>query len=479
MDLPRTTCCPQGAEAARPPAPQQARPVGTYTVRNKVVALALAAVAAWAQDGVNWPSFRGPRASGIAEGYPTPVEWNAAKSRNVRWKTPIPGLGHSSPVVWGDRIFITTAVSGESQAPLRVGLYGDIASAKDDAQQSWKVLCLDKKTGRIQWERAAHTGVPKTRRHPKSTHANPTVATDGQHAVAFFGSEGLYCYDMQGKLLWKKDLGVLDSGFFVAPDAQWGFASSPIIFEDMVIVQCDVLTNPFLAAFRLSDGREIWRTRREDVPTWSTPTVHVNGPQAQLIVNGFKHIGGYDARTGKELWRLRGGGDIPVPTPVVAHGLVFITNAHGGTSPIYAVRLTASGDISLRGEARSNKHVAWSEPRGGAYMQTPLVYGDCLYVCRDNGVVGCYRATNGERLFQERLGSGGDGFSASAVASGGKIYFTSEQGDVYVVKAGPRLELLATNRMDEICMATPAISAGVLYFRTRSHLVAIAEAPKR
>ncbi len=479
MTFPRAAQAAGDFKTANACVPLLKRAAKAWAAGGRVALLVLAASAAWAQDGVHWPSFRGAQAVGIAEGYPTPVQWDAAKSRHVRWKTPIPGLGFSSPVIWGDRIFITTAVSGAKQAPLRVGLYGDIDPADDDAEQSYKVFCLDKKSGRILWERTAHTGKPKTRRHPKSSHANPTMATDGQHAVAFFGSEGLYCYNMQGKLLWKKDLGVLDAGFFMAPRAQWGFASSPILFEDMVIIQSDVLTNPFLAAFRLKDGSEIWRTKREDVPTWSTPTVHVQGSRAQLIVNGFKHIGGYDARTGKELWRLRGGGDIPVPTPVVAHGLVFITNSHGGPSPVYAIRLTAGGDISLRGEERSNEHIAWSEARGGAYMQTPLVYGDYLYVCRDNGVLSCFRARDGERMYQQRLASGPDGFSASAVAANGKLYFTSEQGDIYVVKAGPQFELLATNPMHEICMATPAISEGVLYIRTRSHLVAVAEPAKR
>jgi outer membrane protein assembly factor BamB len=211
------------------------------------------------------------------------------------------------------------------------------------------------------------------------------------------------------------------------------------------------------------------------VPTWSTPTIHTAGGRAQLIVNGYKHIGGYDLRTGKELWRLQGGGDIPVPTPVIAHNLVFITNAHGRMAPIYAIRTSAAGDISLQGEETTNSHVAWSRPRDGGYMQTPLVYGDHLYVCRDNGVLSCYEAKTGSRLYEERLGTGRTGFTASPIAADGKLYFTSEYGDIYVVRAGPKFALLAVNPMGEICMATPAISAGTLYFRTQGHIVAIAE----
>jgi outer membrane protein assembly factor BamB len=194
-----------------------------------------------------------------------------------------------------------------------------------------------------------------------------------------------------------------------------------------------------------------------------------------MVVNGWQHIGGYDLATGKELWKMTGGGDIPVPTPVVGHGLIFIANAHGRQAPLYAVRLNATGDISLKASETSNNHIAWSELRNGAYMQTPLIYGDYIYSCRDNGVLNCYEAKTGKPIYQERLGTGRTGFSASPVAANGKLYFTSEEGEVYVVQAGPTFKVLATNPMDEICMATPAISEGVLYFRTQGHVVAIAE----
>lgn len=422
--------------------------------------------------GIHWPIFRGPGASGIAEGYPTPTRWNVETSENVLWKTPIPGLGHSSPVIWGNHVFITTSISGQEKPLLRVGLYGDIKPAEDDTIHRWIVYCIDKRNGQILWQHTAHAGVPKIKRHPKSTHANPTMATDGKHVVAFFGSEGLYCYDMKGKLLWKKDLGVLDSAYFMAPSAQWGFASSPVLHDSVLYLQCDVLKGSFVGAFDIKDGREIWRTSRSDVPTFSTPAVHRVGRQLQLMVNGYKHIGGYDAKTGKELWRLTGGGDIPVPTPILAHDLIFITNAHGRIAPIYAIRPNAKGDISPQGE-QTNAYVAWSQVREGAYMQTPIVYADYLYNCRDNGVLSCYEARTGNRVYQIRLADGRTGFSASAVAGDGKIYYTGEDGEVHVVKAGPQFELLAKNPMGEVCMATPAISEGRLYFRTQGHLIAI------
>ncbi len=428
-----------------------------------------------AQPDANWPSFRGLDAAGVAEGYPLPSDWDAPSSRNVKWKTPIPGLGHSSPIVWGGRIYVSTAVSGLEKPQLKVGLYGDIEPVQDNSSHRWLIYCLDAQSGKVLWEKTVYVGVPKIKRHPKSTHANSTLATDGRHLVALFGSEGLYCFDLNGKQLWKKDLGVLDSAFYVAPEAQWEFASSPIIEQGMVLVQCDVLNGSFIAAFKTSDGAELWRTTRDDVPTWGTPTVAGTGGARQMIVNGYRHVGGYDVTTGKEVWRLKGGGDIPAPTPVVAHGMVFITSAHGPTAPIYAIRLTATGDVSLASGETSNQSVAWSTPRDGAYMSTPLVYGDLLYNVKVNGVLSCYDARSGSRRYQERLGGGSTGFSASPVAGDGKLYIASEDGDIYVVKAGPKFELIAKNAMGDICMATPAISRGVIFVRTFSHVVAIGQ----
>jgi outer membrane protein assembly factor BamB len=423
-----------------------------------------------------------------------------ATGAGVAWKTPIAGLAHSSPVVWGPHLFVTTAVSVEGDPELKVGLYGDVRSAGDTGPQRFEVLCLDKASGEVRWRATAHEGAPETKRHPKSTHANPTPATDGRRVVSFFGSEGLFCHDLEGRLLWKKDFGVLDSGFFMVPDAQWGFASSPVIHRGRVLVQVDVQKGGFLAALDLETGEEVWRAARADVPTWSTPTVWpaaeagaaISAPegaapgaapdgaastaQALVLANGFRHIGAYDFATGREVWRMSGGGDIPVPTPIVAHGLAFITNAHGRMAPVYAVRAGARGDLSLAAGATSNEGIAWSVPRDGAYMQTPIVVGDLLYVGRDNGVVTCFDARTGEEKYKTRIGDGSTGFTSSPVGGDGKIYFTSEQGDVVVVRAGPEYVELARNELGEVHMATPAISEGVLYFRTRGHLIAVSGA---
>ncbi len=429
----------------------------------------------------NWPSFRGPDAAGLSPGAATATTWNAKKSENILWKTPIPGLGHSSPIIWGDRLFVTAAVNQSKTAPLKVGLYGEGESVADDEVQQWKVFCLNKMSGEILWQATAHEGAPKMRRHPKATHANCTMATNGTNVVAFFGSEGLYCYDLEGHPRWQKDLGLMRTSPMVYNDAidtngeklEWGFASSPVIYNNRVFVQCDVLSNGFVAALNVADGQEVWRTRRDDTATWSSPNVCAEGPRPQLVVNGWKHMGGYDLRTGEEIWRMSGGGDCPVPTPVVWHDLIFLMSAHGPRSPIYAVRTDAVGDVSLSGGASTNEHVAWSVLRGGSYMQTPLIYGDNLYSCHITGVLSCYEASTGKLYYKERLGSGGDGFTASPVASDGKIYFTSEQGSVYVVKPGADFTVLATNEMGEICMATPAISEGTIFFRTQGHVVAV------
>ncbi|MHC4742597.1 MAG: outer membrane protein assembly factor BamB family protein [Planctomycetota bacterium] len=424
--------------------------------------------------GDNWPSFRGAGANGVAEGHAVAVKWDVGKSENVLWKTAIPGMGHSSPVVWEDRIYVTTAVKGEGQSRLKVGLYGDVVSEDEKEAFSWRIYCLDRKTGNVLWNKEAHHGVPAVKRHPKSSHANHTPCTDGKRVVVFFGSEGLYCYDMEGKELWKKDLGLLDWGYYRMGEAQWGGSSSPVIHGDMLILQCDVQRDSFIAAYDLKDGTEIWKTPRDEVPTWGTPTVYAGKEHSQIIVNGYKHIGGYEIATGREIWRMKGGGDIPVPTPVVANGLIYITNAHG-RAPIYAIRISAKGDISLGEGQSSNKHVAWSYGRGGNYMQTPVFYKGYLYLCSDRGNLSCYQPKTGERIYSERLGSGIGGFSASTVAADGKIYCTSELGKVFVVKAGPEFEIISINDMGETCMATPAIYRGMLLFRTRSNVVAIAK----
>ncbi len=423
----------------------------------------------------NWPQFRGPVASGVVEGRGMPLKWDGEKPVNVRWKVPIPGLAHSSPVVWGNKVFITTAISVNPKEETRFGLYGDVAPVKENSKHTWKVYCLDKQTGRVLWEHTAYEGVPKVKRHPKATHASSTPAVDGKHVIALFGSEGLYCYDLNGKLLWKQDLGVLDAGWFYDPDYQWEHASSPIIHKNLVILQADIQKDSFIAAYDIKTGRQVWKTSREEIPSWATPTVYEGKGRAELITNGTKAIRGYDLATGKELWRLTPNSEITTPTPFVAHDLIYVTSGYAPIQPIYAIRPGATGDITLKEGTESNQFIAWSKKRGGPYMPTPIVYADLLYVCSNQGVMTAYNAKTGERVYQQRLADRGGAFTASMVASDGKIYLSSEDGEIFVVKAGPKHELLSINPMGEVLMATPAISDGMLIVRGIKHLFAIVE----
>lgn len=424
-----------------------------------------------------WPSFRGIQAAGVSEG-PAPTAWDAEKGTNVLWKTPIPGLAHSSPVVWGDRVFVTTAVSTETDPMFKHGLYGDVDSVESKAEHSWRVLALDRKTGTVLWDREAYTGVPQVKRHMKATHANSTPATDGKHVVALFGSAGLFCYGIDGTLHWKKDLGVLDAGWFYDPSYQWEYGASPILYKNLIIIQADLQKSSFIAAYDVADGRQVWRTERDEIPSWATPTVFETEKRAELVTNATRHVRGYDPSTGKELWRLKGNSEIVTPTPIAAHGLAYVTSGYAPIQPIYAIRLgAANGDISLAEGKETNDAVVWSKQRGGPYMPTPIVYGDHLYTCSNNGIITAYDAKTGAQVYRERIaGTKSVAFTASPVAADGKLYFPSEDGEVYVVKAGPKFELLATNPMGQVLMATPAIVDSMILVRGRHHLFAIGEA---
>ncbi|MBO0857690.1 MAG: PQQ-binding-like beta-propeller repeat protein [Chloracidobacterium sp.] len=423
----------------------------------------------------NWPCFRGPGAQGIADGYPTRAEWNAdaaaGKLSGVLWRVEVPGLGHSSPIVWEDDIFITTAVKLSGKASLRIGYYGDVQAAKDDDEQKWMILCFDKKSGKKRWEKVVRTSKPATERHEKSTHANTTMVTDGRRLVAFFGSEGLYCFDLNGKELWTKDLGVINNSWH---GIGWGYSSSPALYRDRIALLCDDPKAPFVAAYSLSDGKELWRTSRKGdcEGSWGTPFIHNDGARTQVITNGWPFIVSYDLETGKELWRLRGGGDIPIPTPFVADGLIVLSNAHGGKAPLFAVRPSAAGDISLKEGSSSNDSVVWSVPNGGSYISTPVVYRGYIYLANFNGLLRCFDFKTGRKIYEERLGLD-VACSSSLVAADGKIYCPVEQGAVHVIKAGPKLETLAKNELGAPCLATPAISQGVIYFRTSESLIAV------
>lgn len=299
---------------------------------------------------------------------------------------------------------------------------------------------------------------------------------DARHVVVNFGSEGLYTYDHSGNLRWKKDLGELDAGWFYDPTYQWGFSSSPVIHDNLVIVQADLNSRASIAAYDINSGSEIWRTDRDEVPSWGTPTIVESSDRVQVVTNSTKHIYGYDVRSGKELWRLAGNSEVTVGTPVFGHDLMFFTGGYTPFQPIYAVKIGATGDISLADGEKTNEHVAWSTRRGGTYMPTPIIYEDYLYMCANNGILSCYDAKTGKRMYRTRIAGGKAGsYTASPVAADGKLYFSSESSGVFVVKAGPTYELLYENPMDGIVMATPAISDGLLFIRTQHHVFGVGE----
>lgn len=419
-----------------------------------------------------WPQFRGPGSSGLATGPATPTKWNVGTGEKILWKTPIPGLAHSAPIVWKDRIYVTTVVSPE-EAELKIGLYGDINSAEDKGIHQWHLIAIDRATGKVIFNKPGHQAAPRSQRHTKATQCNSTPATNGEYIVAYFGSEGMFCFNMEGVLVWKKDLGTMDAGYFQVPTAQWGFASSPVIHGNKVVVQCDVQKDSFLAVFDLATGKEIWRTARKDVPTWSTPTVAEWEGKTQILLNGWHHTGGYDFESGKEIWKLKGGGDIPVPTPVVGKGLAYFTSAHGIHRPIRAVRLSAKGDITPPDIKDASEAIPWVHSRKGNYMQTPLLIGDRLYACDDRGTLTCFNAADGRILYSQRLP--GNGFTASPVSDGRHLYVICEYGEIWVVKVGDSYEEASINEMGDNCLATPAIADGKLYFRTQRSLIAIGD----
>ncbi len=420
----------------------------------------------------NWAAFRGNYAAGVAEGQNLPAEWDGQKGVNIKWKTAIPGLAHSSPIVWEDLVFVTTAISSRGGDTFRHGLYGDGTASEDRSVHKWKLYALNKDTGKIVWEKTAYEGPPREKRHIKASYANSTPATDGRYVVVFFGSQGLYAFDMKGRLAWKKDLGVLNAGAYDAPDYEWGTASSPIIYKDLVILQCDTQKDSFLLAADIKTGKTVWKTDRDELPSWGTPTIF-KGKSTELITNGSNFIRGYDPDTGKELWRLGGSSKITAPTPVFRDDLIVVASGRRPEAPIFVIRAGASGNITLDKGQTSNQFVVWSKQARGSYMPTPLIYGNYLYVLSNQGVLDCYDLHSGKEIYRQRMSHQGGGFSGSPIAADGKIYLPSEDGDVFVVKAGPEFENLGKNSIGELLMATPAIAGGHMYIRSQHHIFAI------
>jgi outer membrane protein assembly factor BamB len=335
------------------------------------------------------------------------------------------------------------------------------------------LYAIDKASGRILWERVAAQGAPIDKRHMKSTYASATPATDGRVVVAAFGSQGVYAYDVNGNFRWKVDVGRMNMGAYDIPTFEWGPASSPVIWNGLVILQVDTQADSFLLALRAENGEVAWKTPRAELPSWGTPTVAVTAAGPRLVTNASNFIRGYDPATGEELWQLGGSSKITAPTPVFADGLFVVASGRAPERPIFAVRADARGDITPASGQSSSGGVVWSRTGRGPYMPTPLVYKGIVYVLANNGVLDAYDLASGDEIYRQRLEKVGDGFSASPVAADGKIYLSNEDGDMLVVEAGRTFRQIAVNEMGELVMATPALSNGVMYVRTAKSLVAI------
>jgi len=421
-----------------------------------------------------WPQFRGPGSLGVAEDPSLPDKWSTTE--NVAWKTEIPGMGWSSPAVWGDHIFLTSVVSSVAGEAPKKGLYfgGERKPATDVHQ--WMVYCVDFKTGKIRWQQEVKKGPPDNPRHLKNSYASETPVTDGERVYAYFGNVGLFCFDMKGKLLWSKKWGPFATRY------GWGTAASPVLYKDRIYVVNDNDTESFMVALNKKTGEQVWRVEREKGTNWATPYVWETAARTEIITPGTKKVTSYDL-DGKTLWEFSGMSSIAIPTPFSRHGLVYIASGYVGDQhrPVYAVKPGASGDISLKTGETSNKFIAWYQPQAGPYNPSPLVYGDYYYTLFDRGFFTCHDAKDGAEVYQKvRLDPGVNAFTSSPWAYNGKIFCLSEDGDTFVVQAGKEYKLLGKNSLDEMCMATPAIARGSLIIRTASKLYRITKggAPK-
>ena len=425
----------------------------------------VAILAAGVSVEANWPAFRGDRASGIAEST-LATSWNAASGAGIRWRTPIAGLSHASPIVWEKRVYVLSAVSPGAVLDTKVE---GVVFAKDTIEHEWRLHCLDATSGRELWMRVLHKGTPRQPRHVKGTYANATPATDGTHIALVLGNEGLFVTDMEGRLRWRKEMAPAQ------PDWSLDAASSPVIVGDLVVVQNDWQRGGFVAAYGLATGDERWRVPRSEGLSWSTPgvwSIPLGG--TQVVLNSPRWIRAHDPRDGRELWRMNNSTDGPydrVPTPVAAGDLMLVAGG-GGHRPIFAVRPSAAGDITPNADG-SGGAIAWVSDRASPYLPTPLVHRGFVYVCGNAGVLSVYRLADGSMAYRARVAPDAGGFSASPIAAAGRVYLSSEDGDVFVVAAGERFELLSRNPMGAPVFATPAVAGTMLIVRTASEVFGI------
>jgi outer membrane protein assembly factor BamB len=419
-----------------------------------------------------WPQFRGPGALGVADvkdEASLPDKWSTTE--NVVWKTDVPGMGWSSPVVWGGKVFLTSVVSVGAVEPVKKGLYFGGERSKPKDEHRWLVYCLDFKSGKVLWEREVFKTVPDFSRHLKNSFASETPTTDGERVYAMFGNVGVFCFDFNGKLVWQQKLEPKPTRY------GWGTAASPILYKDRLFVLNDNDAASYLAAYDKLTGKELWRVERPKETNWATPYVWENGQRVELIVPATKRVVAYDLN-GKELWWFSGMSTIAIPTPFTKFGLLYVASGYVGDQhrPVYAIKPGASGDISLKEGETSNQYIAWYQRQASPYNPSPLVYGDIYYTLLDRGFFTAHDARTGKELYGKQridpevpVGA----FTTSPWAYGGKIFCLSEDGVTYVIQAGPEFKLLGKNSLDELCMATPALVRGGLLIRTATKLYRI------
>jgi outer membrane protein assembly factor BamB len=416
-------------------------------------------------ETLNWPQFRGAQVDGLAEGDTLPERWSPTE--NVVWKAEIPGWGWSSPVVWGDKIFVTTAISEHEREKLVIGGYPGGRVLPTDVHR-WMTYCLDFETGKVVWEREAYRGLPPEERHPKNSYANATPICDGERVYSYIENIGLFCYDLAGNKLWDQHWGSFPMR------GGWGPGSSPALHDDRLYLVNDNEKESFMLALDKTNGSEIWRIPREEKSNWSSPYVWQHD-RTEIVTIGTSRIRSYDP-SGKLLWELADTSGLVSQTPVAKHGLLYAgAGYHYG--PLYAIRPGAVGDISLKAGEMSNQWIAWSQPRGSSIHPCYLISDDRLFVLFDAGLLACSNAKTGDEIFaRKRLNTGGGRFYASPWAYNGKIYLLNEDGTTWVVEDGPEFKVLHKNVLNDYAWATPAIARGSLFIRTYSGLYRLQKA---
>jgi outer membrane protein assembly factor BamB len=417
----------------------------------------------------SWPQFRGPGSLGVSDKSTIPDRWSATE--NVLWKSDIPGRGWSSPVVWKDRVFLTTVVNTEKDEDAKKGLYfGGERPKPSSSTHFWRAMCLDLRTGATLWERTVHEGSPETPIHIKSSYASETPVTDGQRVFFCFGSVGIFCFDLNGNELWKRPLPPHPMRF------GWGAAASPALHQGRLYYCNDNERESSLMCLDAATGDLVWEIPREEKSNWSTPFVWENDKRTEIVTAGTGGIRSYDLN-GQLLWSLKGMSSITIATPYASNGLLYVSSGYvmDSTRPIYAIRPGASGDISLTEGEESSEFIAWSQPKGAPYNPTTLVYDGRLYVLYDRGILACFDAETGKEIYKQQRIPEGRAFTSSPWASGDKIYCLNEDGMTFVFQAGDVFELLHTNPLeeDDMGMATPAIIDGKLLLRTAARMYCI------